>query len=136
MRARVLPVTLPRCLTPRLCRLCSKRGTPEEQQRRRRTLYTLFINIAVVVAMSFLPFVDWGAHIGGLVGGAIASAAIFADRLSAAEARSRLRWTAVAAYGVLLLTLLALALAADDPPEGLGNLCEEVKASYPDHECL
>lgn len=79
---------------------------------------------------------DWGAHIGGLIGGAVASAAIFADRLSTPETRSRLRWTAVAVYGVLLLTLLSLALAADKPPEALGDLCAEVKASYPDHKCL
>lgn len=92
------------------------------------------INIIVVLAMSVVPMVDWAAHAGGLLGGLLTGALLFASGL-AAERRAQVRIAAasVTAGFALVFSLWALLIAEPDP--GLGDLCTAVRESYPQHNC-
>lgn len=55
-----------------LCRCFERNKTSQERlghEIRREQLIHILINVVVVGAFSFIPFVDWAAHLGGFVSG-------------------------------------------------------------------
>lgn len=84
--------------------------------------------------MSFVPYVDWAAHVAGLVGGVLAGMAAFAGRCEAPAKRLAMRW----AGAVGLLGLFALGVAAcytmTRPPVELLRFCSDlVRPAYPEY---
>jgi len=54
---------------------------PRDQKVRNAQLILVIITDILLIPLSFIPMVDWAAHIGGLVAGIFISMAIFADKL-------------------------------------------------------
>merc|ERR1712151_1386455 len=52
-----------------------------DRRYRDRLMIVVMIGMVVLIAFSFMPMVDWSAHLGGLVTGAALAAAGFAHKL-------------------------------------------------------
>jgi len=55
-----------------LCRICERRSTAQEHighEVRKEQLIHVLINVVVIGAFSFVPFIDWAAHLGGFISG-------------------------------------------------------------------
>lgn len=93
------------------------------------------VNIAIVLSFSFVPLVDWAAHLGGLIGGMAMGGALFSAHLPAGNKRVALRRVVPLLLLVAMLVLLLVTLLALDPDPELGDLCEVVRRSEPSHTC-
>lgn len=54
------------------CRICERRRTAQEQighEVRKEQLQHVLMNVVVIGLFSFVPFIDWAAHLGGFVSG-------------------------------------------------------------------
>jgi membrane associated rhomboid family serine protease len=93
-----------------------------ETMRNAETLSLLFA-ILLIVCLSFLPLLDFPAHVGGLLMGSVLALNIFANRLQ----HHVWRWTAQVAGAVLLIGITAPSIwwfiARTEPDEFLLHLC-------------
>ncbi|NMR28844.1 rhomboid family intramembrane serine protease [Crystallibacter degradans] len=73
------------------------------QLQRKQDVRGILVLIGINVVISFFPGISWQAHIGGMVTGALAAAAIaFVPR---GENQQRLQWAGLAGIAVLLVVL-------------------------------
>mmetsp|Transcript_22308 Transcript_22308/g.71821 ORF Transcript_22308/g.71821 Transcript_22308/m.71821 type:complete len:395 (+) Transcript_22308:32-1216(+) len=111
------------------------RGDEAEQRQRTSQFMLMAVNIAIVLSFSFVPLVDWAAHLGGLLGGMVMGGALFSAHLPQGRRRTTLRRILPALLAVSLVVLLFVTLFALDPNPELGDLCAVVRRSDPSHVC-
>lgn len=76
---------------------------PNDTKERDQQVFSLVFSILIIVALSFLPLMDFAAHLGGLAAGAFIALALFANRI-----QHRCYRIATRAVGCALLTGLGV----------------------------
>lgn len=122
-----------------LCRACESTKTPQAKVAasvRKEQLGGTLCAVTLVMAFSFIPFVDWAAHLGGLVAGVVVGIPIFSCSIKTMV--WRILWfvvgvvIAVASFGAALVYMYS---GAVDPAEELRDVCGYYQQFYEDYEC-
>jgi membrane associated rhomboid family serine protease len=120
------------------CRCCEPRITVQEKvghKIRQHQLVLVLGGIVIVMALSFIPFVDWAAHLGGLLAGMAVGLTVFS--LSMRSVMSRIVWFLVG----LAVTVVGFAASLNymytqvEPAEQLRDICEYYQQFFEDYEC-
>jgi hypothetical protein len=100
--------------------------------QRAGNLVLVFLNIVVTLSFSTVPYVDWAAHTGGLVGGMLLSSLIFSEDIKTPRIKLGVRVfasTALAAYLVAGFVIVATVL---EPDKDLLHVCEHFRKALDD----
>ncbi|KAI2493535.1 Rhomboid-like protein [Fragilaria crotonensis] len=109
-----------------LCRACESTKTPQAKVAasvRKEQLGGTLCAVTLVMAFSFIPFVDWAAHLGGLVAGVVVGIPIFSCSIKTMV--WRILWfvvgvvVAVASFGAAFVYMYS---GAVDPAEELRDV--------------
>ena len=118
--------------------MCEKGRTVREvaaEQARKEQACHVISGIIIVMAMSFIPYVDWAAHLGGLVAGFVIGIVCFS--WSMRNKFGTLFWLGVgiAACFVLFSTLMGIMFTTETDDE-MRDVCEYYQNNYfEDYEC-
>jgi hypothetical protein len=92
-------------------------------------------SVVIVGLFSFIPYVDWAAHLGGFLAGLVVGLMAFAFSVDNF-------WCC---WGWFLcgvaLTIIFFAVSLNhmytevDPPEEMRDVCEYYRSFFPDYEC-
>jgi membrane associated rhomboid family serine protease len=119
--------------------LCFERGTTMKERAaaasRRHQACTVVGGIAIVMAMSFIPFVDWAAHLGGVIAGFVIGMVCFSFRFRS--------WVFVVIWFVAgvgsvvtLYSLLMVYMYTEvETKEELRDVCGYYQQFFEDYEC-
>jgi len=119
--------------------LCLEKSTNEEERagaRSRKQQATLVIGgIVIVMAMSFIPYVDWAAHLGGVLAGFVLGLVCFSFKI-----RSwffMLIWFVVGVGSTIALysALMAYMYNGVEVNEDLRDVCGYYQQYFDDYEC-
>jgi membrane associated rhomboid family serine protease len=80
----------------------------------------VFINVSVTLGFSFVPFIDWAAHIGGLIAGALTALILFGT-----DGKQR---SAGAVFLAIAFAAAILAVATSHPDPAMVNMCDLLAA--------
>lgn len=125
-------------LTEILCRICEPQTTVQQKVGnavRKELLSGMIISIVIVMIFSFLPYVDWAAHLGGLLAGMFTGILLFACSIEFTVCR--ILWFIIG----LVLSLFSFALALDymyhrvEVVEALRDVCGYYQEFFEDYEC-
>ncbi|KAL7573189.1 hypothetical protein ACA910_018848 [Epithemia clementina (nom. ined.)] len=120
-------------------RCCERTDTPERQvssKVRREQCCTVTCSVIVVLAFSFIPYVDWAAHLGGLLGGIVVGLALFAFELEYTVCKCVWLILGIAATGASYYAALWYMYNGDlDMSEDLRDVCGYYKEQFEDYEC-
>lgn len=94
-------------------------------------------SVILILVFSFIPFVDWAAHVGGLLGGFLVGMFIFSLRIKT------MRWKIGMTIVSLLINLIFFGVGLSymfnhsrgEVAEEMGDVCEYYKQFYEDYEC-
>lgn len=121
-----------------MCRCCEPNKTNLEKaghQVRKSQFFGILCAVTIVMAMSFLPYVDWSAHAGGTVFG-------FCSGLMCFSSLDSTNW-----YGLfcliigILMNIIAYICSIQymysniEPNKDLENVCEYYKQFFEDYDC-
>jgi membrane associated rhomboid family serine protease len=120
------------------CRICEARRT--RQQRighdvRMEQLKGIMCSVVIIALFSFIPYVDWAAHLGGLLAGIVVGLMIFAHSID------NRCWVRIWFLVGTALTIIFYAVSLNhmytdvDPPEEIRDVCEYYRSFFPDYEC-
>lgn len=122
-----------------LLRCCERTDTPERKvsgKVRREKCITVSCSVLVVMAFSFIPYVDWAAHLGGLLGGIVMGLALFAFELEYTLCKCWWLILGVAitggTYYAGLWYMYSGSVAVSDE---LRDVCGYYKQQFDDYEC-
>jgi hypothetical protein len=122
-----------------LMRMCER--TDDEQARigyqvRKEQCAVVSCSVIVVMAFSFIPFVDWAAHLGGVVSGFVVGILVFAWDIQLMG--WRLFWfvagviLTIASFGTALGHMYSGEVEA---AEELRDVCGYYQEQFEDYEC-
>ncbi|KAL7466643.1 hypothetical protein ACHAXS_006936 [Conticribra weissflogii] len=117
---------------------CEKSKTVEEyagEQSRKEQACAVIGGIVVVMAMSFIPYVDWSAHLGGLVAGFVIGLVCFSFKIRMWI--FMLVWLIVGVGTTIALYSGALAYMYNEVEvkDDLRDVCGYYKQFFEDYEC-
>jgi hypothetical protein len=120
------------------CRACESRLSVQEkvgQAVRMEQLSGTVICIIIVMLFSFVPYVDWAAHVGGLLSGMAIGLTIFS--CYTATICWRIIWFVVGlALTVVYFTVTFMYLYNKvEPNEALRDVCGYYQQYFEDYEC-
>lgn len=108
--------------------------TSDGQQSNRMFQFVMcFINILIIIGFSFVPFIDWAAHIFGLIGGLLLGIFAFRRHINYESALKTfgLRVGAPVLFVVLFFLGVALVYSVEKPPRSLLAYCNYLQSFYP-----
>lgn len=120
------------------CRACESRRTAQDQighQVRMDQLSGVLCSVALVGLFSFIPYVDWAAHLGGLLAGQTTGLILFSTKIRS------LCWATIwSIVGLVLICVgfivaITFMLSSIEPAEELRDVCEYYKHYFDDYEC-
>jgi energy-converting hydrogenase Eha subunit G len=106
--------------------------TEEEIPQQRSYLYVVVVNIVITLCFSFVPFVDWSAHLGGLIGGMFVAAAIFSSKIKEGKYRPWVRIVGVVGTIVCLVMATVQIHFFTHPSRDLLHICKLFRQEYND----
>lgn len=121
-----------------LCRACESRETVQEKVGhaiRKHQLAESLGGAVIVMLFSFLPFVDWAAHLGGLLTGMTVGMMVFS--FSVENMVGRCLWC-VLGLGLtvtLFATFLTYMYTQVEGVESLRDVCAYYQEFFEDYEC-
>jgi len=95
-------------------------------------LVLVFLNIVVTLSFSTVPYVDWAAHTGGLLGGMLLSAVIFSEYIKTPTTRLGVRVVASAALVAYLVISFVVVATILEPDEDLLHVCKHFRNALND----
>lgn len=103
---------------------------------RREQLRMCLGGVTLVMLLSFIPFVDWAAHLGGLLAGIAIGMVLFS--VEKKDPRWRIVWFVV---GIVLTIIyygktIELMYSGVEPIEELKDVCGYYKQYFDDYECV
>jgi membrane associated rhomboid family serine protease len=119
--------------------LCCEKGTTTKERAaafsRKRQACQVIGGIVIVMAMSFIPYVDWAAHLGGLVAGFVIGMVCFSLKF-----RSWIFvaiWFVVGVGSVIALysTLMVYMYNKVETNEELRDVCGYYQSFFDDYQC-
>ena len=100
--------------------------------QRAGNLVLVFLNIVVTLSFSTVPYVDWAAHTGGLLGGMLASSLVFSEFIKTPRIRTAVRaGAAVGLAGYLVVGFVVVATVLEPNPDLL-HVCEHFRNALND----
>lgn len=120
------------------CRSCESKKN--EQGRvghivRNEQFSSVMCSVVVVMAFSFVPYVDWAAHLGGLVAGFAAAFLCFAPKIKTKHYAVFWFCVGVAMNLVLYITSISYMYTDVEPMQDLKDVCNYFKQYFQDYEC-
>jgi membrane associated rhomboid family serine protease len=125
--------------------LCCEKGKTRQERwantMRNRQACQVIGGIIIVMAMSFIPFVDWAAHVGGVVAGFVIGIVCFSFQLGRRD--SIVSWVFVALWfivglgGVIALysCMLVYMYTEVEANPDLKDVCAYYQQFFDDYEC-
>jgi hypothetical protein len=106
------------------------------QKVRREQLVACLCSVLIVGLFSFIPYVDWAAHLGGLVAGLLVGIPIFALHFESMIWRTL--WVVIGTAATVVCFVWSLSYmysGAIEPAEELGDVCGYYQQFFDDYEC-
>ncbi len=118
--------------------LCCERSTTlrefaAEQSRKKQACHVIF-GIILVMAMSFIPYVDWAAHLGGLVAGFALGIVLFSFTMKNKFGTVFWLCVGIASCFALYTTFIAIMFTTETDDE-MRDICEYYRQFFEDYEC-
>jgi membrane associated rhomboid family serine protease len=123
-----------------ICRCCESNNTDQDHvayQVRKEQCAGVMCSVTVVMLFSFIPYVDWAAHLGGLLAGFCVGMILFAIDLKKA-CISKLIWllVGVGLTGVFFALLLQHMYSGNvEAAEELRDVCGYYKQNFEEYQC-
>jgi membrane associated rhomboid family serine protease len=123
-----------------ICRFFETEETDQEKighQVRKEQCAGVTCSVIVVMAFSFIPYVDWAAHLGGLLAGFCVGMILFAIDLKKAMV-SKLFWllVGVAISIAFFATVFQMMYSGEiEAAEELRDVCQYYKENFQEYEC-
>lgn len=118
----------------RSCEPAETREARVAQQVRKEQCFVVTCSVIVILAFSFVPFVDWAAHLGGLVAGVFVGMLLFS--IDHHWICGKLVWMILGAATTIVAFGLALKAMMDvEPPQELRDVCGYYQQNFEDYEC-
>lgn len=123
-----------------VCRCCEKDSTDQDRighQVRKEQCAGVMCSVTVVLLFSFIPYVDWAAHLGGVIAGFCVGMIIFAADLNKAVF-SKLFWLVVgiSITCVYFIVIFQMMYSGDiETAEELRDVCGYYKQAFDEYEC-
>lgn len=124
------------------CRACESRKTHQARvghEVRNEQLRGVLCSLFVVALFSFVPYVDWGAHLGGMLAGWCIGMYLFSFRIKTYIWRICWGLVAVASttiyFGLLFGKVFGNLNGGLQPTNQLADVCSYYKQFYPDYVC-
>jgi membrane associated rhomboid family serine protease len=102
-------------------------GTPEEVHARAGYLVMVVLNILITLSFSTVPYIDWAAHLGGLLGGMMIGGIIFGGEFKSARWRMSVRFGSAFLLSAYFVTAFVIVADVIKPPRELLHLCKLVR---------
>lgn len=122
-----------------ICRFCESDKTKEERvahQVRKEQCAGVMCSVTVVMLFSFIPYVDWAAHLGGLLAGFAVGMIMFSlDIISNAWKFFWLLLGIALTTVYFVVTLQHMYSGEVEPAEELRDVCGYYKQYFEDYEC-
>lgn len=120
------------------CRACESRRSRQDRishEVRMEQLNGVLCSVTLVALFSFIPYVDWAAHLGGLVAGMTVGLVTFS--FSIESTKFVVLWFIVGVGSTVVAFALALKYMYNEvePAEELRDVCEYYKQYFEDYEC-
>jgi membrane associated rhomboid family serine protease len=121
-----------------VCRACERRTTVQQKaghEMRKHQLVLCVGGVVLVMAFSFIPFVDWAAHLGGLLAGFTVGLMVFAFSIETMV--WRIVWFLFGVSGTIagFVVSLKYMYTEVEPLEILEDVCAYYQEYYQDYEC-
>lgn len=104
-----------------------------EQSRKDQACHVIF-GIILVMAMSFVPYVDWAAHLGGLVAGFAMGIVLFSFTMKNKFGTVFWLCVGIASCFALYTTFIAIMFTTETDDE-MRDICEYYRQFFEDYEC-
>ena len=94
-------------------------------------------SVIVVMLFSFIPFVDWAAHAGGVIGGFVVGLILFSFDIKGSRL-TRAIWLIIGIAATLItygFSITYMYSGAVDPANDLKDVCGYYKMYFEDFEC-
>ena len=120
-------------------RACERRITPQDEvaaQVRKEQCCVVTVSVIVVMLFSFIPFVDWAAHLGGLVAGFLVGLMIFCFEIH--SHCWKIVWLVIGTAATITCFTVAFTYMYSgnvETIEELRDVCGYYKEHFEDYEC-
>ena len=124
-----------------MLRCCENQITKQDKVAatvRREQCCVVTFSVIIVMAFSFIPFIDWAAHLGGLISGFLIGLVMFSFAVQGCYGVWKIIWllfgiAAVCAY--FSATLAYMYSGGIESIEELRDVCGYYKENFEDYEC-
>lgn len=127
-------------LSEAVLRSCESTQTRQDRighDVRKEQLTACLCSVLIVGLFSFIPYVDWAAHLGGLIGGILIGIPVFAMHIESVIWRSVLVLFGAAATIVCFVFALSYMYGGNvEAAEELRDVCGYYKQFFDDYECV
>lgn len=120
------------------CRACESRRTRQDEiayEVRMDQLGGVLCSLAIVGLFSFIPYVDWAAHLGGLLAGQTVGLIIFSARIRSWCWKTVWSMAGIALTIIGFFVAIGYMLSVVEPAEELRDVCGYYKQYFDDYEC-
>mmetsp|Transcript_1714 Transcript_1714/g.2258 ORF Transcript_1714/g.2258 Transcript_1714/m.2258 type:complete len:367 (-) Transcript_1714:259-1359(-) len=122
------------------CRMCESKKSPQNQLSHDilcEQFGTTLCSVILILAFSFIPYVDWAAHVGGLIGGFAVGLLLFSLKIK--TRRWKIMWFLTGFFltviGAALGIVFMLKEIKDNVADEMGDVCGYYKQYFEDYEC-
>lgn len=102
---------------------------------RREQLVGVLCSVALVGMFSFIPYVDWAAHLGGFLAGLVIGLVAFSFSIKTKVFVALWLAVGLAATAAFFGAVLGYMYSNVDPDNDLRDVCEYYRQFFPDYEC-
>jgi membrane associated rhomboid family serine protease len=124
-----------------MLRACENQLTPQDKVAatvRREQCCVVTFSVIIVMAFSFIPFIDWAAHLGGLIAGFLIGLVMFSFAVQGCYGIWKIVWLAfgIAAVVAYFSSTLAYMYSGEiESIDELRDVCGYYKENFEDYEC-
>jgi membrane associated rhomboid family serine protease len=124
-----------------ILRACERQITKQDRIAatvRKEQCCVVTFSVIIVMAFSFIPFVDWAAHLGGLIAGFVIGLALFSFAVQGCYGVWKIVWLGLgiaAASAYFIGTLTYMYSGEVEGAEELRDVCGYYKENFENYEC-